>query len=773
MKTPDFLNRDKEFKLFENHIYKKATSTAGRAILLYSNPGIGKARFVQEYVAKHYPNLLYLDVKIPSSSSMIASPYQFVNALYLKVEKIMSNKVQFNIISSIEFTWKILSLSLSFEKDSDIPKDILKKIKLIRYFFREWQQNIIISFENFQIIDIESIQIIQSFIKNYSNLIVFFEYTTDKLHTSSHLLDLFDYIKEYSVFFNPIELKKMDSSLVLKIVEQSIENQISKSKFQDYYIQFNGNIDELIIYFVQNNNEEIDPQRILSNELLSPQAIYISYILLFCRGHLYLDELLKIINYTPDGFWDEKLLMNVCAELEKYHIISIDKNEIILNNSSIRILENSKLNATAYVAFNTVQNDCYNKLANKINSTEALYRLIYTYYILRDSNILKLLPYIKEHLIYANSFYEVIRQIDEISNFISNESKLKQKLILGIVDILYSLGHIDEALFKLETIFCKDNLSHLMYMLALKGALKKEDFLHFYVCVRQKYENIPEVTLFCDYINLYYKMKYSVSETAKDYAETILKNEKYKSFLVYYFVQKNYSTYLNNDEAIEILDKCEKAFRQKNRSDLAIRTKITRAMRNANKGNLEIARNILKEAEDENKYDCLQYYFLNNFAMIDILEHNFRSAIEQNLKDALLLLPNHYEKGIILCNLLIYYCETSNFSQAKKIADELENKDFYQYAFEQYNHIIHYNLYYYYSSIKDAPHMKKHLGELHKLYKHAPSELQEYMDATIFGKKELPPNHRRYYYSKYPYRPDYIGYWQLEVPDFSLVDAKN
>ena len=116
MKTPDFLNRDKEFKLFENHIYKKAASTTGRAILLYSNPGIGKARFVQEYVAKHYPNLLYLDVKIASSSSMIASPYQFVNALYLKVEEIMSNKVQFNIISSIEFTWKILSLSLSFEK---------------------------------------------------------------------------------------------------------------------------------------------------------------------------------------------------------------------------------------------------------------------------------------------------------------------------------------------------------------------------------------------------------------------------------------------------------------------------------------------------------------------------------------------------------------------------------------------------------------------------------------------------------------------------------
>lgn len=32
---------------------------------------------------------------------------------------------------------------------------------------------------------------------------------------------------------------------------------------------------------------------------------------------------------------------------------------------------------------------------------------------------------------------------------------------------------------------------------------------------------------------------------------------------------------------------------------------------------------------------------------------------------------------------------------------------------------------------------------------------------------QLPTTHRRYFYPKLPYRPDYIGYWQLGVPDFS------
>lgn len=773
MRTPDFLNRNEEFKLFENNIYLNASSATGRIILIYSTPGIGKARFVQEYIAKHYPNSLTLEVKIAASSSMISSPYQFINALYSKMKEVVLARRSFSIIPSIEFTLNLISLSLSVEINSDIPKDVLKKINSIRYFFRECPQNIILSFENFQIIDNESLKILQSFIRENSNLVAFFEYTTDEVHGSSHLLNLFEYFKDCSVFARPIELKKLDSELVLQIVEQSSKKEISKKEFQDYYIRYNGNIDELMICFIQNNNEITNPQNIFDEEKLSPQAIYISYILLFCRGHLFTDELLKLISSSPTDFWNEKLLMKVCYELQKYNIISIDNNEIILNNSSIRILEHSKLNATAYVAFNDVQIDCYKKLETNTVSTESLYRLIYSYYIFKDSNILNLLPYIKKHLIYSDSFYEVIKQIDEISNSISNESKIKQKLILGIVDILYSLGCMQEAEFKLETIFCKNNLLHLMYMLALKSVLKAEDFHQFYIDTRKAYKNYPEVTLFCDYINLYYKMKYAKSNEAKNYAQKILDNRKYRPYLVFYFVKKNQTTYLNNDEAIKILEDCERAFREHNRTDLAIRTKVTLAMRYANKGKLKKAKILLQDAEKENKYDCLQYYFLNNFAMIDILEHNFHDTLEKNLKDALLLQPTHYEKGIILCNLLIYYCETSKLCEAKEIAKQLEDIDFYQYAFEQYNHILHYNLYYFYSIINDNTYKQKHFLELKKLYQYAPIDLQEYMDATIFASKELPTSHRRYFYSKYPYRPDYIGYWQLEAPDFSSIYVKN
>ena len=143
MRTPDFLNRNEEFKLFENNIYLNASSATGRIILIYSTPGIGKARFVQEYIAKHYPNSLTLEVKIAASSSMISSPYQFINALYSKMKEVVLARRSFSIIPSIEFTLNLISLSLSVEINSDIPKDVLKKINSIRYFFRECPQNVI------------------------------------------------------------------------------------------------------------------------------------------------------------------------------------------------------------------------------------------------------------------------------------------------------------------------------------------------------------------------------------------------------------------------------------------------------------------------------------------------------------------------------------------------------------------------------------------------------------------------------------------------------
>ena len=169
----DFVNRHREFSYFEKNITPRENTSTSRAILLYSESGIGKARFVEEYIARHYPFSLSFEVKIAASPSMVSPPYHFFNTFYAKMENTLLAVKKIKIIPSIEFSWKFFTFNISIEKNSDIPKDIEKKIKTVRRFLNEYPQDIILSFENCQVIDLESLLILQSLMKEYDNLLFF------------------------------------------------------------------------------------------------------------------------------------------------------------------------------------------------------------------------------------------------------------------------------------------------------------------------------------------------------------------------------------------------------------------------------------------------------------------------------------------------------------------------------------------------------------------------------------------------------------------------
>ena len=388
-------------------------------------------------------------------------------------------------------------------------------------------------------------------------------------------------------------------------------------------------------------------------------------MILFYGSEIYKDTLLKILVKIKKILWNYSKIEKFCAELEQYHIINIENEKLILNNSIINYLEEVKSVEEAFVAFRIVEEYCYNELLTGDSKNDSLFRLIYLYFLFNDERIITLLPYIKERLINAQSINQVLDQIESISKSGKIDLKLKQKLILGIVDILYAIGNMSMARKKLDTIFQKDNLQHEMYNLALKGLLNELDFASYYNELFRKYKSQVRIELFCEYMMLYHKMKYESSTTAKKYAQKLLRTKQYKNYLEYYFILKNFSTYLNNNEAIIALQQCINVFESQKRKDLAIRTKVTLAMRIANIGDLMTARKILKEAENENIYSCREYYFLNNISVIDILEGNISDEVESNLKNALLFLPTQYEKGIILCNLLIYYCEMNDLNERK------------------------------------------------------------------------------------------------------------
>lgn len=764
---PKFLNREKEFEELKTTINQKSASDKGRIVLLYSKAGIGKARLVEEFVSKYYPLSLKLDVKIPASNNAVTPSYYYFNAIFFKFKEYikMSSMINFSISAGLNLG--IFSAAFSVDQISDVPKDIIKKIRLMQKFFSKYEHDIIITMENIQSIDGESLDIIKSFLKDYSNIFIFMQYTTDFKHNVSDLNNTFDYLSEFSVFNLPVEIKKMTSKHILQILKDVTGNNERDFRFSDYYVKYDGNIDELIIFFQDKSGlgHCSDTNISIINQKVSKQARFILYVILFYGKEIYLDELKNLLLRSEDSTWNNNRISDTLEELDKYRLVEWEDNQILLSGSVIKGLEDLTHTPVAYTAFKIVEEDCQYHLNSPNICIEYIYKLLYMYFLFNDERIVTLMHYIKRYLIDTKSINRVIVQLEKICNHKNFSVSLRERVMLGIIDILYAVGDMDMAIKKLKIIFQNNNIQHEMFNLALKGALNVPDFKEYYQFVYNKYINYPRISLFCKYIKLYYKMKYQSSAEAKEYSKEILESTEYTSYLEYYFVLKNYSTYADNYTALNMLQKCINKFVLHNRNDLAIRTKITLAMRHANIGNLDIARNILTQTEQENNYACRECYFLNNISVIDILSGNFKKIVEENLKNALLFLPSEYERGIILCNLLIYYCETSKLKSAANIAVELEQSRYSQYTFEQYRHIIHFNLYYYYTLSANEAKSWYHYSILKELYSTAPLDLKDYMDATLFHKRTLPPNHRRFFYSKYPYRADYIGYWQLEVPD--------
>lgn len=759
-----FINREKEFNKIKELLNNKKETSCGSFLLLYSKSGIGKARLIEEYTKTYYPVSLKIHVEIPNSPNLIVSPYHYFNTLY----NVFFENYNLNLdisVSGISFQLMFTQLHFEIKKINSYPKEISIKLKSLQHFLKRYKNPVIITIENVQAIDKESLDILKILLKDFSNLQIFMLYNISEQYTKGTMNSFFEYIQNFSITLNPISVSKLTYSHVLDALGYLNDKSFSDPILRKVYQKYDGNLDELIVSLAENNISKQGGYDLIDDDLSSNEK-FIMYLLLFNMGELSLSSLTELLKnhkcYKNLLRFQKKLL----DKLEEKHIIEVRNSRIIMNNSIISYLEKASFCEESYVALNIVKEKSWDELESGIGDFSALYKLTYIYSLLGDNQIIALFPYVKRCGSINRNIGEILNRIEKICTLKCKNPSIKESVILEIVGILYTIGEWNIAYQKLRTIFEPTNIQHEMYNLALKSVLNKEGLEYDVQNLIKKYKTYPRIELFCKYMYLYHIMQHGSSVVAKNYAKDILSNQAYRPYLEYYFVLKNYSVYLNNNEAIDALQECIRNFCLNDRNDLAIRTKITLAMRNANKGNLKLAHTILKTAEKENKYACRECYFLNNFAVLNILEKKFDDNVEMNLKNALIFSPTTYEQGIILSNLLIYYCETDCEEQAKNIANLLESSKYNIYKFEQYQHIIHYNLYYYYTLTNDSTNQLRHYIILKELYASCPYDLREYMDATLFKKLELPPNHRRYFYSHFPYRPDYIGYWQLEVPQF-------
>ena len=354
-----FINRSKEFDSLKVISKKKTTETSGRIVMFFSKAGIGKARLIDEFVSQHYPLSLRLKVRRPASVNAVPEPYAYFNELYEKFIEYAGSCPKYHFVPSIGINYKALSLGVTVEKSEDIPNNIVAKYKHVRKFLLKYSNDIIISVENAQVIDFESINIICTLLKEFNNIFIFFEYTIDDFHNSNHLYGIFESLQEFSIENHPIEVKKMDFDHIFEIISELKGTKVNKNQLQTLYLKYDGNIDQLLLCCPTSNHDilgVVENNRI--PEALSADAKFMLYLVLFYRGIVYKDELLRILKQNANSLWNEQRFNLACEELKVFYYLYDEEHRLFLNNSIIETLEQTPFPEEAYIASIIIENIC-------------------------------------------------------------------------------------------------------------------------------------------------------------------------------------------------------------------------------------------------------------------------------------------------------------------------------------------------------------------------------------------------------------------------------
>lgn len=179
----------------------------------------------------------------------------------------------------------------------------------------------------------------------------------------------------------------------------------------------------------------------------------------------------------------------------------------------------------------------------------------------------------------------------------------------------------------------------------------------------------------------------------------------------------------------------------------------------AYEGKLQIARNCINKAIKLDTKNLSQCYILNNKSVIDLLEGTYSLTTEKSLKDAALLSVSEYERIIIECNLLIFYCKTMEFDKAKLYAQRIENSGYQKFSYEEFLHIVYQNLLFYYNTVNDTVNSNYYYKRIMSLVNDA--DVQDSTKELAKSMNGLSP--QKSFYSQFKFRADFLGYWEFTI----------
>ena len=781
----EFLNRINERRELINLI--KHSEKINEVIIIAGPSGVGKSELVQYILTNEIPGDKKIRVKISINKASSIENNHYLNLMYKAVfNHVHTNKNTFLKIfpksSGLKFS-NLLRLAadwgknkLGFPESAKITEpvqqsDIIRKKEFIENELSG--KGFIIVIENFQNIDTSSIEVLDEIIAQTNNLVFLFEYTLTA-DDEGNILSRFNSISKICgrdkvklLYVNKLDFIEARHL----IADNSDLTDADIDALERIYDNSGGNLMHIILAKSFLGTEYIPIEAAINH--LSKNAKYVIGIMYWLETEISYDELFELTTepYTPaDIAFSLASYENCYQELCTAKVIVSTKNALRLGHDSIiTTIENSPKELVLFMAYTAVKKYYLGIMQDPINKPQIVERLFSLYIKGGDIDIVNLLPEVRDIIIKEKYPNNIIKKIGFLEQKLAGASiSLRKYAYEALAEICHAIGMADQGEIYLKQIYDASNPFHF----ALKAGILA---LKYHIPACQHELDImssipsgnPRLRIIVGLCRLSGVMMVSRKKTGKKYAEQLLADREFIDFVEYGLLLRNYAELIDDiPTSISIYERALDIFKTHHHQRYETDVYIALSMLYAYLGNLNCAEEYLQLAVNINT-ETIKSAVYNNKAAISILKGTYDKETLRNLNNALLLNNYDYDKCIIKCNLLIYYCLIGKMESACELCIQIENSGYERYNYDEFKHIIYANLLFFSKCANDT--------SREELYTNKLKELADSDDVCESVVHLIRTNlsvieDTNYFYSKFPYRVDFLGNWNFWI-DSSIAQT--
>ena len=766
MQKEKFYNRIHETR----HLVEIITSAKpnNKIIVLAGPTGIGKSAFINKVLSNELSNHSSIHVSICRRNPDTIENLYYFNAFYRALVNFITNRKRNSLHFDPSVLKNFVAMSVDIFLDKTIgeghtlyePIDEKSILNKKRYIIEALRKNaFIISIDNIQNIDAQSLEILKDILEHISNTIFILEYTIEQRQPTDILMAFYNDLNSFNAIVNFFELQQLEYSEACKLAP----NGLSEAELHRLYEESNGNLVNILLA-AKGIDTRLDPITYRLNELSKDERFLVNLLLLNESPLRYMDLCRMILgNFSAPPF-SEKTLYNCLVGLSAKRIISFfNVDEIKIYHDSIISQLNSQLpSAILYSAYSVIRAFYCKKLS--VNpAEETVIHLFCLYLRFSDSELLTILPQVNNLLRSFKYPKSAIKRLvyfrEKVSETHNLSPNLYRKLVMSLTNICTEYGLVEEALKNLALIYSPDNSYHR----ALKAAILSLDFVNSDSIKKVRdlvqQADTPRERLTSELCLLSAEMACKPREYSLKMVHQMLAVSEYKNYLEYGFLLSNYAELINDaKKCIDLYREAVSIFHSKHHDEFAANILVFLSMVYAYQGEIQNARKALKLATVYG--NVRESYILNNNAVLDILEGKASAEDVEQLRDALLLASDPYDKTLIRCNLLVCYTYLSEYGRAEQIACEITSQPYEQFRYEEFLHIVYQDLYYYTKSVGKSKEANLYKLKLQELIANASEDAMFLPIANLQFNDQVSPS---IFFSRFPFRVDFIGSWSLEV----------